>query len=130
MSSADNKYRLDDFELYQVARKFRIRAYKLAKLLPSEEKFGLAPQMRRAAVSITNNIAEGHGRWTFQDNARMCRIARGSVDELIDDLNTCIDENYADVQALQQLKEEGYVLINRINGYIAYLKKARSESDD
>jgi four helix bundle protein len=50
--------------------------------------------MRRAALSLTNNIAEGHGRYFFQENIQFCRISRGSLMELIDDLNTCIDEKY------------------------------------
>jgi four helix bundle protein len=57
--------------------------------------------MRRAALSVTNNIAEGHGRWHYQENIQFCRISRGSVDELIDDFNICEDEGYADVGALK-----------------------------
>ena len=95
----EGRYKLDDFELYKVARAFRKRAYSLLKQLPLEEKYSLAVQMRRASVSVTNNIAEGHGRWHYQENIRFCRISRGSVDELIDDFNTCEDEGYGD-QAL------------------------------
>jgi four helix bundle protein len=68
----------DDFELYRVAREFRKRGYVLLRQLPWEEKYALADQMRRAAVSGTNNIAEGHGRWHYQENIRLCRISRGS----------------------------------------------------
>jgi four helix bundle protein len=85
----ESRFKLDDFELYRLGREFRKKTYRLMKLLPSEEKYALANQMRRAAVSITNNIAEGHGRWHYQENIRFCRISRGSVGELIDDFNTC-----------------------------------------
>ena len=50
---------------------------------------------------------------------------RGSVDELIDDFNTCQDEGYGDSALVQKLKIEAYDLIRRINGYIAYLKKSK-----
>jgi four helix bundle protein len=60
--------------------------------------------VRRAAVSVTNNIAEGHGRWHYQENIQHCRVARGSVDELIDDLNTCQDEGYGDQALVAELK--------------------------
>jgi len=79
--------------------------------------------MRRASVSVKNNIAEGHGRWHYLENMRFCRIARGSVDELIDDLNVCQDEEYANQVLVNELKVMAYDLIRRINGYIAYLRK-------
>src|SRR6516164_9793965 len=100
----DGRFRLDDFELYKIARDFRKRVYRLLKELPPEEKYALANQMRRAAISVTNNIAEGHGRWHYQENIHFCRISRGSVDELIDDFNTCQDERYCDPVVAEGLK--------------------------
>jgi four helix bundle protein len=119
------RFRLDDFELYKIAREFRKRVYRLLKQLPPEEKYALANQMRRAAVSVTNNIAEGHGRWHHQENIQYCRVSRGSVDELIDDFNTCQDEGYGDQTLAGELIIEAYDLIRRINGYIAYLRKTK-----
>src|SRR6202049_2569076 len=110
------RFRLDDFELYKVAREFRKRTYHLIKQLPPEEKYALANPMRRVAVSVTNNIAEGHGRWHYQENIHFCRISRGSVDELIDDFNTCQDEGYGNEILVAELKAEAYELIRRING--------------
>jgi len=56
--------------------------YRWSQGMPSEEKFGLTNQMRRAAVSIPSNIAEGYGRGTRADYVRSLRIARGSLYEL------------------------------------------------
>jgi len=81
--------------------------------------------MRRAAVSLTNNIAEGHGRFHYQENIRFLRQARGSLQELIDDVNVCLDEKYADAQWLASLKQEGYQLLKQLNGYIKYLRKRK-----
>jgi four helix bundle protein len=125
----EGRFRLDDFELYKIAREFRKRSYRLLKQLPPEERYALANQMRRAAVSVTNNIAEGHGRWHYQENIQFCRISRGSVDELIDDFNTCQDEGYGDQVLVEELKAEGYDLIRRINSYIAYLRKTKQGED-
>jgi four helix bundle protein len=125
----DSRYKLDDFELYQVAREFRKKVYSVIRHLPTEEKYCLGPQMRRAAVSITNNIAEGHGRWHYQENIQFCRIARGSVEEVLDDLNVCLDENYADKARLADLKVEGYSLLRRLNGYVAYLRRTKQGHD-
>jgi four helix bundle protein len=65
----------EDLEVYQVAREFRKMMYRVAKRLPDVEKFGLVSQIRRAAVSLTNNIAEGHGRYHYLErNTRLARI--------------------------------------------------------
>jgi four helix bundle protein len=86
--------------------------------------------MRRAAISISNNIAEGHGRWHYQENIQFCRISRGSVEETLDDLNLCRDEEYAPPDLIEALKTEGYALIRRINGYVAYLRKCKQGENE
>ncbi len=121
----ENRFRLDDFELYQKARSFRRKVYQVIRQLPPPERFVLDPQMRRAVISVTNNIAEGHGRWQFQENTRFCRISQGSLDETIDDLNICIDEGYGTIEDVTMLKDEAYELIARINSYIGYLQKSK-----
>ena len=125
----DSRFKLDDFELYRIAREFRKQVYRIIKQLPPEEKYALGVQMRRAAVSVSNNIAEGHGRWYYQENIRFCRMARGWTDELIDDFNVCEDELYCDQDLVAKLKVEAYNIIRRINGYIAYLRKSKQGSD-
>ena len=63
--------RIDNFEeleVYKKAREFRKEVYRLANQLPEKEKFNLRPQMMSAARSITNNIAEGFGRYHYQEN--------------------------------------------------------------
>ena len=126
----DGRFKLDDFELYRFARQFRKRTYGLVRQLPPEEKYCLANQMRRAAVSVSNNIAEGHGRWHYQENLKYCRIARGSVDELIDDFNVWQDERYGDQMLVEALKSEACELIRRVNSYMAYLRKNQQGGDD
>ncbi len=119
-------YKLDDFELYKQAREFRKMVYHIIKGLPADEKYALDPQMRRAAISATNNIAEGYARWHYQENIQFCRMARGSVEEIIDDFRICIDEEYCREINFDELKEKAYELIKQINGYINYLKKMKS----
>ena len=119
----------EDLEVYKAARAFRNRMYALTKTLPAEEKFGLASQIRRAAVSLTNNIAEGYGRHHWQENSQFCRHARGSLMELIDDINICIDQAYAAQEHLRPLKEvDGLKLLKLLNGYIAYLQRKKEQT--
>src|SRR3981081_4306986 len=98
MKRTENEVRryqtFEDLEVYQVAREFRKAMYRVAKQLPEEEKFGLISQVRRAAVSLTNNIAEGHGRFHFLEQIKFMLQSRGSLEELMDDLNVCADEAY------------------------------------
>jgi four helix bundle protein len=109
---AENFQTFEDLEVYQVAREFRRAMYRLAKRLPDFEKFGLAAQVRRAAVSLTNNIAEGHGRYHFLDQIKFVIQSRGSLEELLDDLNVCDDEQYLPIAEIESLKEAGNGSIN------------------
>jgi len=118
----------EDLEVYKAAREFRKKIYKLIKELPGEEKFNLVGQMRRAATSLTNNISEGYGRYHYQENIQFCRQSRGSLCELVDDLNICIDEKYFPMDFLDNLKSEGALVHKLLNGYIAYLRR-RKEQD-
>lgn len=117
----------EDLEVYKKAREFRKEIYELTKQLPKEEKFNLFPQMRRAATSITNNIAEGFGRFHFQENIQFCRQSRGSINEIIDDLNICLDEGYINEKEIDRLKLQAYELIKILNGYIAYLRRSKDK---
>lgn len=83
----------EDLDVYKLAREFRKEIFKLIKKLPDEEKYNLASQMRRASTSLTNNIAEGHGRFSYQENIQFVRQSRGSLEELIDDLNIYFMKN-------------------------------------
>jgi len=112
----------EDLEVYQVARQFRRAMYGVAKRLPEIEKFGLASQMRRAAISLTNNIAEGHGRFHFLEQIKFDLQARGSLQELIDDLNICEDEDYLPTSEIKSLKDQGWRTRQLIDGYIRYLR--------
>src|SRR4030095_2894195 len=112
----------EDLEVYQVAREFRKAVYRVAKRLPEEEKFGLTSQIRRAAVSLTNNIAEGHGRFHFLEQIKFMLQARGSLEELLDDLNVCEDEAYLAAQEIQTLRKEDWRVHKSINGYIRFLR--------
>lgn len=116
----------EDLEVYQVAREFRKAMYRVAKRLPQEEKFGLTCQVRRAAVSLTNNIAEGHGRFHFLEQIKFMLQSNGSLEELLDDLNVCEDEAYLAIQEIESLRQEGWRVHKLINGYIRFLRSRAS----
>lgn len=116
----------EDLELYQVDREVRKAMYRVSRQLPEIEKFGLASQIRRAALSLTNNIAEGHGRYHYLDQIKFALQSRGSLEELIDDLNTCEDEAHLPVTEVARLKDQGWRVRQLIDGYIRYLREQKN----
>jgi four helix bundle protein len=112
----------EDLEVYKAGRDFRKAMYQVAKSLPNFEKFGLASQIRRAAVSLTNTLAEGHGRFHFLDQIKFTLISRGSLEELIDDLNVCLDENYLPPAQVEKLKATAWQVLKLTNGYLRCLR--------
>ena len=111
---------LDCWKAFREVRKF---VYELVKKYPKEELYGLVQDMRRAARSTTHNIAEGFGRFHYQENIQFCRHSRGSLHELIDQLITSLDEKYI----TQEDYGQGRSLIDRalalLNGSINYLSR-------
>ncbi len=123
----DKKIRsVEELFVYQKAREFSRKISKLIKQLPEIEKFRLKDQMRRAKLSLTNNIAEGYGRFHYKENIQYCRQSRGSLFELIDDFNECFDEEYIDENICNNYKKDAYELLKILNSYIASLKKSSS----
>ena len=122
------EFAFEKLKLYQEARAFRRRIYKLARLLPKYEEYDLAPQMRKAARGVTNCVAEGHGRYTFRDRLHFCVESRGSLQELVDDIGICLDEAYAKPEHLETLREDAAALLKRLNGYMKFLRNQAASS--
>jgi four helix bundle protein len=78
----------EDLECWKACTEVRRFVTALVEKFPKDEKFALVDDMKRAARSITHNVAEGFGRFHFQENIQFCRHSRGSLCELIDQLIT------------------------------------------
>ena len=116
-----------DIEAWKKARELRVTLYNLTKTLPAEEKYNLASQILRVAVSCTANIAEGYGRFHYQENIQFCRISRGSMYEAQDHLITCIDNEYIKKDEYNKIFDISTNAIKVLDGYIRYLKKKTKE---
>jgi four helix bundle protein len=126
METSTESFRtFEDLEAYKSARAFRIAMYAVSRRLPDFEKFELASQICRAAVSLTNNLAEGLGRWHFLDQIKFVLQARGSLEELLDDVNVCEDEQYLPPAEVGGLKQRGWHVRKLINGYLRYLRERK-----
>ncbi|MEA3272208.1 MAG: four helix bundle protein [Patescibacteria group bacterium] len=121
-----NNYRtFEDIKAWQLGREFRKKIYKITRKFPKDELYVLTSQIRRAVISITSNIAEGYGRYSYQENIQFCRISRGSTNEVLDQLYTALDEGYIKQQEFNSLYQEGRDVEYAINGYINFLKNQK-----
>jgi four helix bundle protein len=116
-----------DLECYIQGRNLRMYISELVKTFPNHEKFLLADQITRSARSVTANIAEGYGRFTFTDTRHFFIIARGSVTETMEHLQTAFDEKYINEELLKIHEEKCELVFKLINGYIAYLDKSKQQ---
>ena len=111
----------EDLECYQLAMKVFREGYKVVSQLPSEEKYNLADQLRRASTNILLNIAEGYGRYHYLDSLRFYYIARGSAMEVLSALIACDDRKYTKDEISQQ-RELCHSALRSLNGYIRYVR--------
>ncbi|MHB8205883.1 four helix bundle protein [Mucilaginibacter sp.] len=116
-----------ELETWKQSRKIRLFISELTKSFPVEEKYRLTDQIIRSSRSIGNNIAEGHGRFHYQDNIRFCVMARGSLSETLDHLLIAIDEQIITEDTLSMFQTEYESCLKLLNGYIQYLKSKKIE---
>jgi four helix bundle protein len=122
---------LEKLDVWCKAQEFAVRIHKeILPLLPSDEKWALASQIRRASQSIPANIAEGHGRFYFQENVRFCYIARGSLEETLSHINYAFKVSYLTDVLYKTLVADGENLNRLINGYIGFLKKSKQGANE
>ena len=116
----------EDLECWKAARELRI--FVSQNIIPKfsiEEKYALTSQLKRSSRSVSDNIAEGYGRYHYQENIQFCRIARGSLTEALNQVITAMDENYIEEDLLQQFRERFERTKAILNGYINYLAKTK-----
>ena len=98
------------------------RIYRITKSFPRDEMFGLTNQMRRAAVSVPSNIAEGCGRQYSKDAIQFFFIARGSLYELETQVYVASDQKYIVAEELEACLQEITACKQLVNGFVAYYK--------
>jgi four helix bundle protein len=115
-----------DLETRQFARRLRKELFRVVQSFPPEERYSLASQIKRAAISVTANLAEGFGRYSYQENIQFCRQSRGSLYELRDHLTTALDAGYISEEKYLELDAQAISAIRLVNGYIRATKKLKS----
>jgi four helix bundle protein len=122
---------LESLEAWRQSKEFSLRVYRdVLPLLPPEEKWNLNQQLRRSSLSIPANIAEGYGRFYYQENVRFCYIARGSLEETLSHLVFALEMKFIPKPIFDSLEQDGEKLTQLINGYIGYLKRSKQGQNE
>jgi four helix bundle protein len=130
--SPNTAAKITDFKqlhVWQEARRLRTPVYRLTSTFPKEEAYGLTSPMRRAAVSITANIAEGYGRFSYQETVQFCRHSRASVYELRDHLTTALDQSYSSHEQHEEADRCAMDVVRLLNGYIRSTLRLQDEAE-
>lgn len=115
-----------ELDVWIEARKLVNNVYEFSKNFPKEEVFGLTNQMRRCAISIPSNIAEGLGRKTANEVIHFLHIARGSLYELETQCYLSYDQNYISKNDLESLLNQIISCKKLLNGFINYFKTLKT----
>jgi len=121
--------RFEELRSYQLAQTLLKAAYQLAKKLPDYEKYNLASQLRRAALSTALNIAEGYGRYHYLDKLRFFYYARGSLYETLSAFVSAHSVNYVDDAQLSWVRRNFDEAAASLNAYINYIRKQKQGAD-
>ncbi|MCW9706152.1 four helix bundle protein [Fodinibius salsisoli] len=121
-------HKLSELQSWKSGRKLRRLISELVKSLPGDEKFRLKDQIIRSSRSVPANIAEGFGRYHYQENIQFCRTARGSLYETQEHLICALDEGFINEDQFNNVNEQLLLCLKILNGYIAYLKKSKNDS--
>ena len=117
-------YSFEKLECWQQARQLAVWIYRATQKFPAEEKFGMVSQMRRAAVSVASNIAEGTSRKTAKDQSHFSTISYSSTIELLNDLIIANDLKFLGDEEYLQGREK----IEKQTLLIAGLRKSQAKS--
>ena len=117
---------LESLVLWHKAVKFAVQiSQEIVKHFPDEEKWALASQIRRSSQSVPANIAEGYGRFYYQEGVRFAYIARGSLEETFSHLTFAHEMGYISSEQFAEILVYINEIKKMINGYIAYLKRTK-----
>ena len=115
-----NKSNYRDLVVWQKARKLAVAIYSATRTFPKDEIFGMTQQMRRAALSVACNIAEGHGRRSAKDLLYFLGIARGSLLELETQIVIATDLAYLETDSANSLIHQTLDVTRLLNGLIRH----------
>lgn len=126
MSTKNKKIKdFKDLVVWQKAHQLMLDTYKFTNLFPKEEKYNRISQLRRSVSSVPTNIAEGFGRYNYQENIQFCRQARGSLEETVNHIIAAKDLQQAPAEDCEFLIDKCNEVKIILNGYIKKTKELK-----
>jgi len=113
----------EKLEVWQEARKYVRDIYKTTACFPQRERFGITSQIRRAAISVCSNIAEGDGRFSINDQLRFFTLAWSSLMEVFNQLIIAHDLGYISQEELDSYRASTSSIANKLNALYKYRKR-------
>lgn len=113
-----NKYSYKTLKVYQNAKSFVIEVYRLLQGFPAEERYALCDQVRRAAISVTSNIAEGVSRISNKEKVHFLEIAYASLKEVDSQMDISVDLGYITTDQYKELEKQ----VNEIGRQLSNLR--------
>src|SRR6185436_20434241 len=113
--SENYKGGFEDLDVWKESRNLRKSISLLIRKFPVSEKYNLCDQLLRSSRSICANIAEGYGRFHYQENIQFCRHSRGSLLETLDHLICAKDENYISQEEFDSIKNDLKACLHKLN---------------
>ena len=120
---ADHDFSFEKLSVYQRIRLFVKDVYLVQQSFPKEEKFALCDQIRRAAISITSNLAEGSGRDSYKEKIHFINIAYGSLMEVYSQLQLSVDLGYLDKEKFLLLRQDIISISKMLSGLRSSFQK-------
>lgn len=117
--------KLEDLKAWTEARRLGQLIYQVAQKIPQEEKYGVKRHMLENARNTPANLAEGFGRFHYQESIQFYRIARGCLEEQRNDVYICLDRNYLEDKELTNIFPQIDLVKKLINGLINSANKVK-----
>lgn len=119
----DQLFAFEQLDVYQIARQYVKNVYMLSDAFPAKEDFALTSQIRRAAISVTSNVAEGTSRFSLKDKSHFIEIAYGSLMETYSQIQVASDLEYISQDSMTQIAP----LVKELRNKLSALRRSYNE---
>jgi|SRR3989338_4608415 len=118
---------LENLKIYKMAEDLEIDVHKITKDFPSDEKFRSVDQLRRSSASVTNNIAEGYNRYSYQEKIHYLIVAKSEAEETKRNILKSAKKEFLDEDLAEKIAQRYTELIKGISGYVRFLKEQKDK---